>query len=45
MTREEALHRRVLQRARTGVRAIVDEKKMVKGAPSRRSGRLKPTPQ
>lgn len=28
-----------------GVRAIVDEKKMVKGAPSRRSGRLKPKPQ
>jgi predicted CoA-binding protein len=28
-----------------GVRAIVDEKKMVKGAPSRRSGRRKPKPQ
>jgi predicted CoA-binding protein len=28
-----------------GVRAIVDEKKMVKGAPSRRSGRFKPKPQ
>lgn len=28
-----------------GVRAIVDEKKMVKGAPSRRSGRFRPKPQ
>jgi predicted CoA-binding protein len=28
-----------------GVRAIVDEKKMVKGAPSRRTGRFKPKPQ
>jgi predicted CoA-binding protein len=28
-----------------GVRAVVDEKKMVKGAPSRRTGRLKPKPQ
>jgi hypothetical protein len=28
-----------------GVRAIVDEKKMVKGAPSRRSGRRRPKPQ
>lgn len=27
-----------------GVRAIVDEKKMLKGAPSRRSGRFKPKP-
>lgn len=27
-----------------GVRAIVDEKKMVKGAPSRRSGRFRPKP-
>lgn len=28
-----------------GVRSILDEKKMVKGAPSRRSGRFKPKPQ
>jgi hypothetical protein len=27
-----------------GVRAVVDEKKMVKGAPSRRTGRFKPKP-
>jgi hypothetical protein len=28
-----------------GVRAILDEKKMVKGAPSRRSGKVKRKPQ